>query len=255
MSTPSSTRRLRKLLETDRNWCAYALADLYPPYAESSQWLVDAEAVVLMYQGVEPPILFAHGDPNQVLNLLAGVEPGRYQYGLMGVHRDMLGSRLRIVSEKRMWRMVLDRDSFTPDSAKADLVSLSPKDLPRMLALFGDHPDAPDAFHPSQLAQGSFFGIDRQGALLSVSGVHVVSPQADVAALGNVFTLPSHRGQGFARRASAAVVESLLERGIRTLVLNVDMENQAAINCYQSLGFWPFCGYYEGVADLAPANT
>ncbi|MGD2253169.1 MAG: GNAT family N-acetyltransferase [Anaerolineales bacterium] len=255
MRTPGSTGRLRKLLETDRNWCAYALADLYPPYVESSQWLVDSDAVVLMYQGVEPPMLFAHGDPNQVHDLMQAVEPGKYQFGLMGVHRDLLGSRLRILRQKRMWRMVLDRDAFPPNTSKADLISLSTEDLPRMLALFGDHPDAPDAFHPSQLAQGSFFGIRRQGELLSVSGIHVVSPLADVAALGNVFTHPSHRGQGFARRASAAVVESLLERDIGTLVLNVDMENQAAINCYQSLGFWPFCGYYEGVADLAQANT
>jgi len=54
---------------------------------------------------------------------------------------------------------------------------------------------------------------------------------------------------------TAAVVQSLLQRpGLRTIVLNVARENAAALRCYQRLGFWPFCGYHEGVGRLGPAS-
>jgi len=50
--------------------------------------------------------------------------------------------------------------------------------------------------------------------------------------------------------ASAAVVHELTERGIETIVLNVAMDNTAALHCYRDLGFMPFCGYYEGIGEL-----
>jgi ribosomal protein S18 acetylase RimI-like enzyme len=71
-----------------------------------------------------------------------------------------------------------------------------------------------------------------------------------VAAVGNVFTDPAARGRGLGSRVTAAVVHELVEMKISTIVLNVAMHNQAAVRVYQKLGFWPYRGYYEGVALL-----
>src|SRR3972149_6413210 len=109
--------RARSLLEQDRVWCAYALADLEPPFVERTGWHVGDQGLVMVYRGLTPPWLFAHGEPAE-------------------------GGRL----------------------------------------------------------VGAFLG-----------------------------------------------------QGLNTIVLNVAMANDSALGLYRGLGFWPFCGYYEGVGELLAA--
>ncbi len=120
-------------------------------------------------------------------------------------------------------------------------------DAPALERLIAGQHDAPDAFHPGQLENGAFFGVWTDGELVSIAGTHVVSGMYGVAAVGNVFTEPGHRGQGYGRRVSAAVVHELLKRGISTIVLNVNPENKTALRLYQELGFVEHCRYREGV--------
>ncbi len=251
MSAEFSTQDLRQLLEKDRNWCAYALADLFPPYAENANWHLDEDAVILTYHGLQPPVLFAHGDPSQVEKLFEDVPPGKYQYGLLASHLSRLGDRLQRSNEKSMWRMALAKDDFPGAEIAVDVVQLGLAEQEEITALFADHPDRPDAYHTSQLANGYFFGMRKGGILRAVSGTHVVSLQAGIAALGNVFTHPSWRGRGLAKRVTATLLETLLQKDIPTIVLNVSMDNRPAIRMYQRLGFSPFCGYYEGVGDIS----
>ncbi len=246
--------RVAALLERDRVWCAYALADLYPPFDRDSTWRVGENAVVLTYAGLSPPVLFAHGDPQQAAALLAQVTPGRYGFALQPLHRPLLGERLEAEVEDAMWRMVLPEGQL-PEGVGEQAISLGPEDLPAMEALFAGRPDRPDAFQPRQLEQGIFYGVHRGGALLAVACTHVLSAEAGVAALGNVFTHPDYRRQGLAREASAAVVRELLKMGIRTIVLNVKQENTAAVKLYRGLGFRTFCGYHEGVGVLRERAT
>jgi predicted GNAT family acetyltransferase len=123
-----------------------------------------------------------------------------------------------------------------------------------MLELFGDRADRPDAFDASQLASRAFYGVWEAERLVAVAGTHVVSEARGVAAVGNVFTHPAYRGRGLATITTAAVVEDLLRRpGMTTIVLNVARENLPAVRCYESLGFWAFYAYHEGVGRLSPA--
>jgi predicted GNAT family acetyltransferase len=123
-------------------------------------------------------------------------------------------------------------------------------DLDKIAALFDDHSDRPDAFTHEQLDLGIFYGAKEGEDLISISGTHIISEWASVAAIGNVFTHPNHRGKGWATKASAAVVSELIALGIHTIVLNVDMNNQPGLSCYRKLGFWPHYGYYEGVMEI-----
>ena len=151
-----------------------------------------------------------------------------------------------------MWRMVLRLADY-PSGRSQGAEVLKASDLPSLLALFGEHPDRPDAFDAGQLENGGFFGIHRNGALVSAAGTHVIGRAAGVAAVGNVFTHPDYRRHGYGRRVGAAVVEALLGQGVDTIVLNVAMTNDSALGLYRGLGFWPFCGYYEGVGELLAA--
>jgi ribosomal protein S18 acetylase RimI-like enzyme len=245
--------RVERVLETERLWAAYALADLDPPHAQDAAWEATDDAVVLTYRGFSPPVLFAAGDPAGVARLFLRVPTGAYLFTLMGTQRALLEPRVLSSAESSMWRMALRAESFDPPPAE-QAEPLTASDVPAILSLFGDHRDRPDAFHPSQLEDGAFFGLRDGGELVAVAGTHVVSERRSVAAVGNVFTHPRHRGRGLATQVTAAVVRTLTGRRLRTVVLNVAMHNDPAVRCYERLGFWPFCGYHEGVGHLGPAS-
>lgn len=240
---------VRDLLEADRVWCAYALADLDPEHVAYAHWMVNDRAVVLAYSGLEPPVLFAHGDPGAALELLRAAPPSPYQYTLLPTHRTLLGAQLKSEKEVRMWRMALRKKDFRPEP-DARSTRLAVSDLDELHSLFAGQVEGPDAFHVRQLELGPFYGIREVGELRAVAGVHVFSKPARVAAVGNVFTHPEWRGRGLGGAVSTAVVSELFESGIETVVLNVGMQNEAALRVYRRLGFMPFCGYYEGVGVL-----
>lgn len=118
--------------------------------------------------------------------------------------------------------------------------------LPALERLYRQLADGPDAFQPQQLEHGIYFGIRRGDQLLSAAGTHVACRPLGIAALGNVATLPTERGRGLGAAVCRAVIDELRGIGYRTIVLNVRMENQAAIRVYRKLGFMPYCGFYEG---------
>ncbi len=251
MSTVQSRQHLRRILEDDRIWSAYALADLDPRQDDHSRWYAGEKAVVLVYTGLTPPILFAHGKPLELQRLFSRVPQGRYVFTLRSTSRALLSRRLTASTEQRMWRMTLDPGQFPGPPLESEVERLSPEDLPAIEALFADHSRQPDSFHVSQLLESPFFGIRRGNELISIAGTHAVSTWASVAAVGNVFTRPDQRGLGHATRASAAVVAALLELGIRTVVLNVAKDNEPAIRCFHHLGFHSYCKYHEGIGELS----
>ena len=108
----------------------------------------------------------------------------------------------------------------------------------------------PGATGARQLHERPFFGVWEGDELISVAGIHILSEWADVAAVGNIFTRPDQRGRGLGTRATAALIQDLLDSGFETIVLNVSTENQAAIRCYEKLGFVPHCQYHEGIGTL-----
>ena len=106
-----------------------------------------------------------------------------------------------------------------------------------------------DAFSPTQVTQGVFYGVEQDGRLISVAGTHLVSDAYSVGAVGNVMTHPDHRGHGYATLATRAVCAELIRRGIKTIVLNVRQDNAPAIRMYEKLGFVRYCPFYEGVIE------
>ncbi len=245
--------RIQAILETDRIWSAYALADLDPSEMPNSDWLVGRHAVVLVYRGTDPPVLFAHGDPAGLEASFREIEPGEYAFSLTGTQRELIRERLRPWQEQRMWRMSLKPQEF-PGGTDDEVIPLGLADEDEIVALFADNADRPDAFYPRQLDQGTFFGIRRGGDLVSVAGTHIVSQMYGIGAVGNVFTRPDLRSRGLGTRVTAAVVERLLAMKLETIVLNVSMDNHRAQASYRKLGFWPYCGYYEGLAEITAGS-
>lgn len=245
---------IRPILERNRPWCAYALADLDPAWYPNTSWAVAGEAVRLIYSGLQPPVVFIDGPPLDSIELVGTIPEGRYQFTLLGIHRSQFADRLQPEFEAKTWRMVLRTSDFPKEMDLPATRRLWPEDERQISDLIRPHPDRPDSFHIDQVAAGQFYGVVLDGRLVSMAGTHVLSDEMSVAALGNVFTDPEFRGRGYGLAASHAVTDSLLVRGIETVVLNVAMENAPALAIYRKLGFWPFCGYYEGVAWIASEN-
>ena len=204
---------------------------------------------MLVYLGLTPPVLFATGQKEDVVALATQVPPGKYQYTLLPEHRFSLEPMLSVQSELQMWRMSYKGDNPEIDPSP-DAHYLSGENFDSVITLFADHTDRPDSFHRRQLEAGPFYGAYHEEELVAVAGVHVLSESASMAAIGNVFTHPAHRGQGFGRKVSAEMIRGLRRLGIQTIVLNVAKENCAAVHLYQDLGFQIHCGYYEGLGEL-----
>ncbi len=99
------------------------------------------------------------------------------------------------------------------------------------------------------LETGHYYGIRQDGALLSIAGVHVYSPQYRVAALGNITSHPAARERGLATLVTARLCKELL-RNVDHIGLNVRADNASAIACYTKLGFTRTAEYGEYALEL-----
>lgn len=244
-----STEDLRQLLEKDRIWSAYALADLDPVYISASTWHVNKHAAIFIYAGFEPAVLFSIGPDAALGELLPCIPDGRYTYTILKNCRNLLDPFLNVEGEELMSRMVLDSEAL-PTIKSAGLKKLNETNLNDVHNLFDKFPDQPDSFAENQLRDGIFFGFYEANELVSIAGTHVLSKNAGVAAIGNVFTEPRHRNKGLATKASIRVAQWLRAEGIETIVLNVAKNNKPALAIYENIGFRHYCEYYEGQGEL-----
>jgi predicted GNAT family acetyltransferase len=144
-----------------------------------------------------------------------------------------------------MWRMVLEPANLQP--TPNDCVQLTPAHSEQLTDLYALG-EGGAGFSTAQVQHGVFCGIFAEHQLIAVAGTHLVSDTYGVAAVGNVFTHPDYRGQGYGTVMTRAVVTELLQRGIQDIILNVSQDNEAAIHIYERLGFQRYCPFFEGPA-------
>ncbi|HHH41551.1 MAG TPA: GNAT family N-acetyltransferase [Chloroflexi bacterium] len=238
-------------LEQDRLYAAYAIGDLEAGPFELSDWAGAVrgdrlETLALHYRGLDPPVLFLMGEPDGLPAILRMIlRPRRVYLTCLQEHWPAIRAFYRADPPQVMWRMVLRPADFRPVS-HPDVVPLGPIAVPQLEQLYAL--GGADAFSPTQVATGVFYGVRLHGRLVSAAGTHLVSPTYRVAAVGNVFTAPEYRGRGYATAATSAVVAELLKRGIQDVVLNVARDNAPAIRIYRRLGFREHCLFLEGLA-------
>jgi GNAT superfamily N-acetyltransferase len=277
---------VRRMLLADPVWTAYALADLQPHLAEGARWMTarrtdtgearstgDAEALVLLYSAMQPTVLLTTGEPALVEAILAQAEvegilpPAIYAsireehlaavtryYDLAATLRPM---RRMVLEDVGAWaceetsqgpRRSLGRRQRDAGGA-ADPVRLGGADAGAVLRLLAHGGAfAPDAFSPSQIEAGVFYGVFLNGELLAVGGTHVVDEPHAAAAIGNMYTHPLYRRRGLSAAVLQAIVGDLLAGGIWTIVLNVDRRNPGAEALYAAHGFSVYTDYCEGPA-------
>lgn len=240
--------RIREILRVDPIWSAYALADLRADLLPFCRWTVAGEGLVLVYTGLQPPILLTVGEPGDVADALAQAElPEDAYLSVREEHLPALARWYDVQIRRVMVRMALGQEIDLIPTGQP-LRRLVPADVPRIEALIAcGGPFAPDGFAPYQVADGFFFGVeDGAGGLAALGGTHILNFEEGVAAIGNVYTRADCRGKGYARAITSKIVAQLRAAGLPTIVLNVNSENTIARKLYDSLGFVEHCSFVEG---------
>ena len=279
---------VRRILQRDPAWAAYAIADLQPGFAEQCVWftgenVADESGLVMLYAGLTPPILFAMGPRGAVAAALAraadaGHLPDEVYMSIREEHKAAVGHWYDLSAawddRRPMVRMALaaaasfvaaasaavleesTRSTATAAEAAATpavarLQRLNVTDAPRLEVLFAQGGDfAPDAFDAAQIDNGVFYGVEGPGSeLLAAGGTHIVDWQAGVAAVGNFYTQPMARGKGHAGALLGAIVHDLHAGGVTNIVLNVDQRNATAQRLYARHGFVGHCRFVEGCVE------
>lgn len=233
-------------LGQDRYYAAYAIGDLEPGLFELSTWHVSVQdgrkiALTLRFRGLRPPALFAMGASESLAPLLKEKSlPERVYLTGRPEHLSPFQEAFSLGPVVDMLRMVLEPRDFRPHDGR--VIRLSRRHLSCLQRLYRGE----GVFASYQLDSGVYYGVEVGGELVSVAGTHLISPSYQIAAVGNIFTHPSHRGQGYATACTSAVVEELLSRPL-AIVLNVARSNDVALTLYKRLGFRVYCPFIEAL--------
>jgi ribosomal protein S18 acetylase RimI-like enzyme len=236
---------IRRRLNLDREWSLYALADLDDGMFEHCDWLASGDSLALVFGALKIRPIFVLGDAASTRDLLAALPVSAGYLNLKPHQLEAAEGIYRYSELHQMQRMFLEDRNLQTGAAEP----LTIRDREPVERLYASGDGGGIAFAPFQLETGFFRGVRRDGELVAVAGVHVVSRNESVAGVGNIFTRPDYRGQGLAGMVTSAVAMALQEAGIRTIGLNVEHTNAAAIRVYERVGFRTHFSYHEGMAE------
>lgn len=197
------------------------------------------QALVLMYTGGGLPTLLALTDDlpamRFLLQSLLYLLPRRFYAHLSGDLASVFSGEYRADSRGTHYKMSLVDPSKLEGVDTSEVIPLGTQDIDDLRALYSaSYPG--NWFEPRMLETGFYYGVRRDGALVSVAGIHVYSPLYKIGVLGNVTTHPAFRGQRLATATCARLCQELLKT-VQHVGLNVKADNISAIRTYERLGF------------------
>jgi ribosomal protein S18 acetylase RimI-like enzyme len=247
----TNKEEILEYLNTDRDYAAYGIGDLEPGLFELTEWAGAEEAgnlqsLALLYKGLDPPALFLMGEPDGLVDVLRNKKrPWQVYLTCQESHLPTVRAFYHIEMPIPMWRLTVTRRGFKPTDLP-EVMPLSTYHIGQLERLYAG--GGGDAFNPTQVDNGVFFGVCDQDQIIAAGGTHLVSPNYGIAAVGNVYTANGHRGRGYGTATTSAVIAELFRRGLECVFLNVAQDNAAAIRIYERLGFTKHCRFLEMLA-------
>jgi len=237
-------KTIEQFLRNNTGLHIYSLGDLDDFFWSYTTWYAltvnhTPQAIILLYTGLTLPTLLALSDqPTLMSDLLESIIPilpckfyAHFSPGLENVIQDSH----KLESHGEHYKMALKDFSAVKNVDCSPVIRLSKSDLNDIIQLYKvSYPG--NWFYQRMLETNQYFGIRKDGNLVSIAGVHVYSKTYRVAALGNITTHPSWRRKGYGKLVTARLCQSLSEN-VDCIGLNVKADNHSAISCYQKLGF------------------
>ena len=224
----------------------YSIGDLDDYFWPYTIWFAlknsrnDLIAIALLYSGLDLPTLLALSDQTtalrDLLESIVHLQPSRFYAHLSpGLEHVFHKNSYRIEPHGKHYKMTLKERLDVNSVNCSEATCLSQVDHEDIVRLFNEsYPD--NWFDRKMLETGQYFGIRKEEKLVSIAGVHVYSEKYRVAALGNITTHPLYRKRGLGTIVTARLCQSLMKK-TDLIGLNVKSDNQAAISCYEKLGF------------------
>lgn len=249
---------IEAFLQRDPFLHLYEIGDLDEFFWEHTTWYAlknvqSIQQLALLYTGSPLPVLIALTRENselleQLLRSLLHLLPRRfYAHFTCDIVRS-LADDYHFHSHGLHYKMgLIDRAPVMTINA-SEVTALSLSDCDELMELYRtSYPS--NWFEPRMLETGQYYGIRREQRLVAVAGVHVYSPQYQIAALGNVTVHPKWRQQGLGTLVCARLCQALIPI-IKYIGLNVKADNIHAIRCYERLGFQSIATYEELLLNL-----
>ncbi len=259
--TPDATNdQVYPILAQDPVWNSFGLADIEPPMRDYSQFAIasnddgDKHAISLIVRHpIIGQVLSPFGEAEGVAAILSHLDlPQRPLIQAQEIHMPVIE---RYYQPETAWRAMF-RMAITPgqgqslsDVAHPSVRQVTVSDLPALKNLYAQHPES--AFAADLFAEGLYFGAYEGDRIVAAGGTHTLTPAHRIAVLGNVFTAPEARGQGYATAITASLVAALFNQQFAHVVLNVFEDNIQAIRIYQRVGFQTHHRLVSGKALLA----
>jgi len=136
--------------------------------------------------------------------------------------------------------MVVDRKSFKPYNVTGNNVvkTLDPEKDALEFMEIKERQSRRVSYDEAKsiLEENVYVGVFRENKLVSMAGAIVRLHDAWIVA--DVFTLPEHRGRGYAKLATSKITLLGLDAGVKKIALHVNSENTIAIRVYKRLGYY-----------------
>lgn len=256
MDICTDKNKLFEYLNRQRDLHVYSIGDLDEPFWTDTTYFTDIEggritALVVRYQTGDLPIIMALGEPTAdmtriLTELIPTLGPRVYAHISYGMEPLFL-EHYRCTYHETQIRMI-QTESVTPPVSPTKRLWLDETQTKRVSDFYQRcYPE--NWFDPNMLSVHPFAGLERDGELVSVAGIHTLSRTFGSAALGSIATDPNYRGQGLAVNATALLCEKLRE-SVGHIGLNVHSQNAAAINCYRRVGFTTVAEFSEMMLEL-----
>lgn len=178
--------------------------------------------------------LAVHATEPSAVTTLPGVIPPGYAF----VHLTeewllpILEPRASEIQAKAAWLFALDREDFV-DLQRHEVERIGPE-WALMIAKFWEPEWTAEPYVRSRIEAGPAVGVYQDGDLVAWALTHFETEH--VSMMGFLHVKEEHRGKGYAKSVSAALIKEILKRG-KTPALHVYVDNVPSLELTPQLGF------------------
>ena len=240
ITSASLLQACRRFLAQDPVANVLPLGDLYSPLLQVSDVYSAIKSnrvvgVCTIYRAfLTPSIVFGTAPPEVKRNLLENAlsEISNEFISLCQPNdADLFKEHSTVLHFHSEQQMIADPPKKI-DCSHISVRKVRKKELESLNRFYGEH--GAEAWSPIQFRAGPYYCVKHEGKIVSVAGVHLVTPQ--IAQLGNIVTDEDYRNRGYATACTSVLATDLASKG-RIISLFVRLDNAPAIHTYEKLGF------------------